>query len=48
MIRPTRAVSYDPIDLKLGIKSSLPKAKATLALLMLLWDCEDEPADIIY
>lgn len=48
MIRPTGAVSYEPIDLKLGIKSSLPKAKATLALLMLLWDCEGEPADIIY
>lgn len=47
-IRPSGAVSYDPIDLKLGIKSSLPRAKATLALLMLLWESEDEPADIIY
>lgn len=48
MIRPTAAVSYEPIDLKLGIKSSLKKPKATLALLLLMWETEGEPADLIY
>lgn len=37
MIRPESAPVYDPIDLKLGIKSSLPSVKPTLALLFLMW-----------
>lgn len=39
MIRPNNIDSYDEIDLKLGIKSALPHAKATLALAVLLWEC---------
>ena len=46
-MRPTNAVAYEPIDLKLGIKSSLPQVKSTLALLFLLWECEGEPADCL-
>ena len=47
-MRPTNAVAYEPIDLKLGIKSSLPQVKSTLALLFLLWECEGEPAELDY
>ena len=38
MIRPEQMQRPDPIDLKLGIKSSLPNAKKALALLILLWE----------
>ena len=48
MSRPTNATAYQPIDLKLGIKSSLPRVKATLALLILMWEIEGEPARLIY
>ena len=37
MNRPKSMQVYKDMDLKLGIKSSLPKAKSTLALLILLW-----------
>ena len=37
MKRPDNIINYSEIDLKLGIKSSLPNAKSTLALLILLW-----------
>lgn len=36
MIRPESAPVYDQVDLKLGIKSSLPSVKPTLALLFLM------------
>lgn len=48
MSRPTNARVYQPIDLKLGIKSSLPRVKSTLALLLLMWEIEGKPADLIY
>ena len=48
MNRPTSMQIYKDIDLKLGIKSSLPKAKPTLALLILLWLSNDKSADLRY
>jgi hypothetical protein len=47
-MRPNNAVAYEPIDLKLGIKSSLPQVKSTLALLFLMWESEGEPSEIDY
>ena len=40
--------AYDEMDLKLGIKSSLPHVKSTLALAILLWECADRPAELVY
>lgn len=48
MIRPTNFNTYEEVDLKLGIKSSLPKVKSTLALLILLWESEDKPSEVQY
>ncbi len=36
--RPDNALAYDELDLKLGIKSSLPHVKSTLALAVLFWN----------
>lgn len=47
-MRPNNAIAYEPIDLKLGIKSSLPQVKSTLALLFLLWEVEGEPSVLDY
>lgn len=48
MIRPTVAKNYDDVDLKLGIKSSLPNVKATLALLCLMWKEMGHPCELEY
>lgn len=48
MNRPDNIVAYDEMDLKLGIKSSLPHVKSTVALAVLLWECADHPAELIY
>lgn len=48
MNRPDNISTYDELDLKLGIKSSLPHVKSTLALSILLWECADRPAELIY
>ena len=48
MNRPDSIAAYNEIDLKLGIKSSLPHVKSTLALAVLLWECADRPAELIY
>ena len=48
MIRPDDISVYDELDLKLGIKSSLPHVKSTIALAILLWECADCPAELIY
>ncbi len=48
MNRPDNLSTYDELDLKLGIKSSLPHVKSTLALSILLWECADRPAELIY
>lgn len=48
MNRPDNIFLYDEMDLKLGIKSSLPHVKSTLALAVLLWECADRPAELVY
>lgn len=48
MIRPESAPAYDQIDLKLGIKSSLPAVKPTLALLFLMWREMGRPSELEY
>lgn len=48
MIRPESAPMYDQIDLKLGIKSSLPSVKPTLALLFLMWHEMGRPSELEY
>lgn len=48
MIRPKSAPVYKPIDLKLGIKSSLPSVKPTLALLILIWETQGKPSTLEY
>ena len=48
MIRPESAPVYDQIDLKLGIKSSLPHVKPTLALLFLMWREMGRPSELEY
>ncbi len=48
MNRPQNMQVYKDMDLKLGIKSSLPKAKSTLALLILMWLSSDRSADLKY
>lgn len=48
MNRPRNLQVYKNIDLKLGIKSSLPKAKSTLALLILLWLSSEKNAELRY
>lgn len=48
MIRPDNVSVYDELDLKLGIKSSLPRVKSTLALSILLWECANCPAELVY
>lgn len=48
MNRPKNLSVYDELDLKLGIKFSLPHVKGTIALAILLWECADRPAELIY
>lgn len=48
MIRPDSVSAYEEVDLKLGIKSSLRHVKSALALAILLWECSDRPAELIY
>ena len=48
MNRPDNIQSYEELDLKLGIKSSLPHVKSTIALLILLWECCNRPAKLAY
>lgn len=48
MNRPDNVLAYDEMDLKLGIKSSLPHVKSTLALAILLWECANHPAELEY
>lgn len=48
MNRPDNISTYDELDLKLGIKSSLPHVKSTIALAVLLWECADRPAELTY
>ena len=42
MKRPSNIQKFKPVDPKLGIKSSLPKSKSTIALVILLWLSNDK------
>lgn len=46
MSRPNNITQYQPIELKLSIKSSLSDVKATLALLCLIYESSNEPDQI--
>ena len=48
MNRPDNATAYGELDLKIGIKSSLPNVKSTLGLVILLWEATGRPADLAY
>lgn len=48
MIRPDNIPIYEACDLKLGIKSSLPNVKSTIALTILFWECSGRPSELIY
>ena len=48
MKRPNNIEKQKPIDPKLGIKSSLPKSKSTLALVVLLWLSSKDKYSIEY
>lgn len=48
MTRPDSIPVYDEIDLKLGIKSSLPNPKATIGLAMLIFESMGAPATVQY
>lgn len=48
MVRPDNMSIYEEMDLKLGIKSSLPHVKSTIALALLLWECAERPSELIY
>jgi hypothetical protein len=48
MLRPDNMAKYPDVDLKLGIKSSLPGVKATLAIVLMFWRASNSPAEIAY
>lgn len=48
MVRPTPVKDYEELDLKLGIKSSLPKVRSTLALAILLAEATNLKSEIHY
>lgn len=48
MVKVDNLKYYSPIDLKIGIKSSMPKVKSAVALLLLLWQASDNKYDIEY
>ena len=48
MNRPDSISSYDVMDLKLGIKSSLPHVKAAISLAILLWESNNSPSGLQY
>lgn len=48
MLRPDNMIKYPEVDLKLGIKSSLPSVKATLGLLMMFWRASNNPDELAY
>lgn len=48
MNRPDNMSVYNELDLKLGIKSSLPHAKSAVALVLLFWECSIKSAELQY
>ena len=45
---PENVTSFTPIELKLGIKSSLPNAKQAIALIYLLWKINPTQEECVY
>lgn len=45
---PENVTSFTPIELKLGIKSSLPNAKQAIVLIYLLWKTNPMQAECVY
>jgi MoxR-like ATPase len=48
MTKPYSLSKYPDVDLKLGIKSSLPNVKATLALALMFWRASNTPSQLAY
>lgn len=48
MNRPDNMSVYSALDLKLGIKSSLPHVKSAVALILLFWECSIKSAELQY
>ena len=48
MNRPDNMSVYNALDLKLGIKSSLPHVKSAVALILLFWECSIKSAELQY
>lgn len=48
MNRPDNMSAYSALDLKLGIKSSLPHVKSAVALILLFWECSIKSAELQY
>lgn len=48
MNRPDNMSVYDELNLKLGIKSSLPHVKSAVALILLFWECSIKSAELQY
>lgn len=48
MIRPDSMITYQDIDLKLGIKSSFPNVRSALAMAILLWMVSNSPGELEY
>lgn len=48
MNRPDNMSIYNELDLKLGIKSSLPHVKSAVALVLLFWECSIKSAELQY
>lgn len=48
LLRPDEIKEYANPDLKLGIKSSLPKVKSTLGLLMIFWKASGKNCKLTY
>ncbi len=46
MNRPDNMLTYNEMNLKLGIKSSLRHIKSVIGLAILLWECSDHPAQL--
>lgn len=47
-MRPKEATRYPPVELKLGIKSSLPRAKSAIGLILALWKSCGQKGEISY
>ena len=47
-MNPKKEIEFDELQLKLGIKSSLPNVKAALALLLAMWESGITEDNFVY